>query len=93
MSESMFRNSYAAVRTANKILAFLLLEGIEHVDIDVTYNQVQVVAFVHDMPLVEEVRSIMRFGNYVGATYEEKEYLTAPNPYMMCQTTLPFKNE
>lgn len=93
MSDSIYRNSYVAVRTANKILAFLLLEGIEHVDIDVTYNQVRVTAFVHDMPLIEEVRAIMRFGNYYEATYEEKEYLTSPYPHMMCQTTLPFKNK
>lgn len=92
MSDRIYRNSYNAVRTANKILAFLLLEGLEHVDIDVTFDQVMVTAFVHEMETLDEVRAIMRFGNYTESTYEEKEYLTSPNPYVMCTTTLKFKS-
>lgn len=85
MSKKTLFASSMALNAANKVVDFLLLEGIEHLDLEIGTSQVTLTAFVRDYKQLDDVRQLMKMGNYSDYEYTEHEGKNDGNPFMMCE--------
>ena len=81
---SMARNA------ASKVVDHLILEGIEHIDVEIHRSEVSIVAFVRDYMMLDNVRLIMKMGGYADYEYKETEGTSNDHNFMMCETHYKF---
>lgn len=75
-----------ALETANKVVDHLILEGLSHLDIEITCSEVRVSAFIHNYEQLDDVRSIMKIGNYPYFEYKENEMGEGSDRFMLCES-------
>lgn len=85
MSKKTLFNSSMALNAANKVVEFLLLAGIEHLDLEIGTSSINLTAFVRDYKQLDDVRQLMKMGNYSDYEYTETEGKNNGNPFMMCE--------
>ena len=85
MSKMTLFKSSMALNAANKVVEYLLLAGIEHLDLEIGEYQIILTAFVRDYKLLPEVQALMRLGNYSDYEYKEIEGKHDNDNFMMCE--------